>query len=153
MTAFTGCGEKPAEQAPVTEATKGEAKTEAPAKVSEEAAEKYILGITDRFILEGAKDIDFLSKKESVDKVITKVEADDSAVDTSKPGTYKVRYTVTVNVRNLEKAEAYVAEHPEALEAHAVTAQEPASGQGQAEEAAKPGTESGKRCKSMIEVS
>ena len=137
---MAGCGEKPAAPTPVT-VTKEEPKAEAPASVSRETTEKYILGITDRFVLEGAKDIDFLSRKEILDKVITKVEADDSAVDTTKPGTYKVRYTVTVNVRNLEKAEAYVAEHPEALETAAIPAQEPAAGQAQAEGTAQPAGE------------
>lgn len=137
---MAGCGEKPADPTPVT-VTKEEPKAEATVSVSRETAEKYILGITDRFVLEGAKDIDFLSRKEILDKVITKVEADDSAVDTTKPGTYKVRYTVTVNVRNLEKAEAYVAEHPEALETAAIPAQEPAAGQAQAEGTAQPAGE------------
>ena len=129
---MAGCGEKPAEPTPVT-VTKEEPKAEAPASVSRETAERYILGITDRFVLEGAKDVDFLARKEALDKVITEVKVDDSAVDTTKPGTYKVRYTVTVNVKNLEKAEAYVAEHPEALETAAIPAQEPAVGQVQAE--------------------
>ena len=137
---MAGCGEKPAEPTPVT-VTKEEPKAEAPASVSRETAERYILGITDRFVLEGAKDVDFLARKEALDKVITEVKVDDSAVDTTKPGTYKVRYTVTVNVKNLEKAEAYVAEHPEALETAAIPAQEPAVGQVQAEGAAQPAGE------------
>lgn len=131
---MAGCGEKPAEPTPVT-VTKEEPKAEAPASVSRETAEKYILGITDRFVLEGAKDIDFLSRKEILDKVIAKVEADDSAVDTTKPGTYKVRYTVTVNVRNLKKAEAYVEEHPEALEASVKPVTEDARAEGSSQPA------------------
>ena len=70
--------------------------------------------------------------------MITDVKVDDSAVDTTKPGTYKVKYTVTVDLENLERAEAYVAEHPEALEAPAVPAQAPNAGQEQTEEAAQP---------------
>ena len=42
-------------------------KTETPVVVNSEAAGKYILGIADRFILEGAKNIDLLSRKTSVD--------------------------------------------------------------------------------------
>ena len=137
---MAGCGEKPAVPTPVT-VTKEEPKAEAPASVSRETAERYILGITNRFVLEGAKDVDFLARKEVLDKVITEVKVDDSAVDTTKPGTYKVRYTVTVNVKNLEKAEAYVAEHPEALEIAAIPAQEPAAGQDQAEGTSQPAGE------------
>lgn len=137
---MAGCGEKPAEPTPVT-VTKEEPKAEAPAFVSRETAERYILGITNRFVLEGAKDVDFLARKETLDKVITEVKVDDSAVDTTKPGTYKVRYTVTVNVKNLEKAEAYVAEHPEALETAAIPAQEPAAGRDQTEGTAQPAGE------------
>ena len=137
---MAGCGGKSAEPTPAT-VTKEEPKAEAPASVSRETAEKYILGITNRFVLEGAKDVDFLARKEALDKVITEVKVDDSAVDTTKPGTYKVRYTVTVNVKNLEKAEAYVAEHPEALETAAIPAQEPAAGQDQAEGTVQPAGE------------
>ena len=139
MTAVSACGNKPAEPASVAKTE--EVKTEVPDAVTEEAVGKYIMGITDRFILEGAKNIDLLSKKTSVDKVITDVKVDDSAVDTTKPGTYKVKYTVTVDVENLYRAEAYVAEHPEALEASAVPAKEPDTGKAQAEGTAEPADE------------
>ena len=135
-TAVSGCGTQPTEPVNVTKTA--ETKSETPEVVNSDAAEKYILGIADRFVLEGAKNIDLLSRKTSVDKVITDVKVDDSAVDTTKPGTYKVKYTVTVDLENLERAEAYVAEHPEALEAPSVSAQTPGAGQKQAEENAQP---------------
>ena len=135
-TAVSGCGTQPTEPVNVTKTA--ETKTETPTVVNSEAAGKYILGIADRFVLEGAKNVDLLSRKTSIDKVITDVKVDDSAVDTTKPGTYKVKYTVTVDLENLERAEAYVAEHPEALEAPAVPAQTPDAGQEQTEEAEQP---------------
>ena len=64
-TAVSGCGTQSTEPVNVTKTA--ETKTETPVVVNSEAAGKYILGIADRFILEGAKNIDLLSRKTSVD--------------------------------------------------------------------------------------
>ena len=47
--------------------------------------------------------------------VVKNITVDDSAIDMTKPGKYTARYIVTVDLDNLEKAEAYLAEHPEAM--------------------------------------
>lgn len=122
---FAGCGNKSAvtDPAPVIESAEADTDTEPAAKEARDILGRYVLGIDDRAILEGAKNIDLLARAESMKKVVTKIDVDDSAVDTTKPGTYKVKYTVTVDVKNLEKAEAYIEAHPEALTPPAQTAE------------------------------
>ena len=117
---LNGCGNKNAASSSATEAAAEPAPVTADEK---DILGRYVLGIDDRAILEGAKNIDLLARAESMKKVITKIDVDDSAVDTTKPGTYKVKYTVTVDVKNLEKAEAYIEAHPEALTPPAQTAE------------------------------
>ena len=118
---MAGCGK----QEPVTTAAAA-ATTAAPAVVEEAKPEepsydasaiisKYLRGLRDRNILEGAKNIDLLAKSESTKHVVKNITVDDSAVDMTKPGKYTARYIVTVDLDNLEKAEAYLAEHPEAM--------------------------------------
>lgn len=118
---MAGCGK----QEPVTTAAAA-ATTAAPAIVEEAKPEepsydtsaiisKYLRGLRDRNILEGAKNIDLLAKSESTKHVVKNITVDDSAVDMTKPGKYTARYIVTVDLDNLEKAEAYLAEHPEAM--------------------------------------
>ena len=38
---------------------------------------KYFVGIMDRFVLEGAKDIDYLSETDGMEQVVERIEADD----------------------------------------------------------------------------
>ena len=104
----------------------------------EEMLSKYFVGIMDRFVLEGAKDIDYLSETDGMEQVVERIEADAREVDTTRPGTYTVRYKVTVNVENLERAEAYIREHPDAVHMKA----DPAKTQEKKEEtvAGTPGT-------------
>ena len=115
---ITGCGNSRAVQASDTERTEVTTAAETAEVKKPEAEErilaKYLTGIRDRNILEGARDIDYLSEAGSIEQVITKVEADDKDVDTSKTGVYTVRYIVTVDLENLETAETYIKEHPEA---------------------------------------
>lgn len=115
---IAGCGNGRAVQVSDTGRTELTTAVEAAEEKRPEAKEKilakYLTGIRDRNILEGARDIDYLSEAGSLEQVITKVEADDKDVDTSKTGVYTVRYRITVDLENLEKAEAYIKEHPEA---------------------------------------
>ena len=115
---ITGCGNSRAVQASDIERTEVTTAAETAEVKKPEAEErilaKYLTGIRDRNILEGARDIDYLSEAGSIEQVITKVEADDKDVDTSKTGVYTVRYIVTVDLENLETAETYIKEHPEA---------------------------------------
>ena len=117
-TVITGCGTDAKTEAPAVQSTVAAAEQ---APEAEEAKEerhilgRYVSGIDNRAVLEGAKSIDYLIKAKSMKNVVTRIDVDDSAVDTAKPGTYKVSYTVTVNVGNLEKAEGYIEEHPEVL--------------------------------------
>ena len=118
---MAGCGKTE----PTVTATA--ATTAAPAAVTEEAKpeepsydasaiiSKYLRGLRDRNILEGSKNIDLLAKSESTKHVVKNITVDDSAVDMTKPGKYTAKYIVTVDLDNLEKAEAYLAEHPEAM--------------------------------------
>lgn len=121
MTIMAGCGkQEPAAAAPVAATTAApaiveEAKPEEPSYDTSAIISKYLRGLRDRNILEGAKNIDLLAKSESTKHVVKNVAVDDSAVDMTKPGKYTARYVVTVDLDNLEKAEAYLAEHPEAM--------------------------------------
>jgi len=117
---MAGCGENT--QAAAPEAPQTAETVTAAAQVTEEPVitpdegilAKYLAGIRDRNVLEGARDINYLSDAESMKQVITGIEVDDHEVDTAKAGTYTVRYKITVNTKNLEKAEVYIREHPEA---------------------------------------
>ena len=118
---LSGCANKgtaAATEAPQTAETTADAVKvrEGPAITpDEEMLSKYFVGIMDRFVLEGAKDIDYLSETDGMEQVVERIEADDREVDMTRPGTYTVRYKVTVNVENLERAEAYIREHPDAV--------------------------------------
>ena len=133
-TVITGCGTDAETEAPAVQSTVAAAEQ---APEAEEAKEdrhilgRYVSGIDNRAVLEGAKSIDYLIKAESMKNVVTRIDVDDSAVDTAKPGTYKVSYTVTVNVENLEKAEGYIEEHPEVLAPAETPEQAPVSVQEQ----------------------
>lgn len=134
-TAIAGCGNEAKTEAPAVQST--EVTAEQAPETEENTEERnilgrYVLGIDNRAVLEGAEAIDYLIKAESMKNVVTKIEVDDSAVDTAKPGTYKVKYTVTVDVSNLKKAEAYIAGHPEAMEP-AETPAQPAGAEASAE--------------------
>ena len=115
-TIFAGCGG--ATQAePVTETPVAAATTQAPEEKAPETtnvlAEMFVRGINDRFVLQDSKNINYLRDTEYAEKIVEDVKVDDSEVDTTKAGTYTVHYTVKVNKTNLEKAQAYIDEHPE----------------------------------------
>lgn len=128
---LSGCGGRETAAAP--EAPQAAETVTAAAQVTEEPVitpdegtlAKYLAGIRDRNVLEGARDINYLSEAESMKQVITGIEVDDHEVDTAKAGTYTVRYKITVNTKNLEKAEAYIREHPEAAVLKPVPAEAP----------------------------
>ena len=144
LSVLSGCANKgtaAATEAPQTAETAADAGKvrEGPAiTTDEEMLSKYFVGIMDRFVLEGAKDIDYLSETDGMEQVVERIEADAREVDTTRPGTYTVRYKVTVNVENLERAEAYIREHPDAVHMKA----DPAKTQEKKEEtvAGTPGT-------------
>ena len=119
----TGCGSSMPAQSADTARTKEVSVTETAEENKPVADEgilaKYMTGIRDRNILEGARDIDYLSEAGSIEPVIRNVEVDDKDVDTSKSGTYTVRYRVTVDLENLEKAENFLKDHPEAAKTDA----------------------------------
>ena len=128
---MAGCGENT--QAAAPEAPQAAETVTAAAPVTEEPVitpdegtlAKYLVGIRDRNVLKGARDINYLSEAESMKQVITGIEVDDHEVDTAKAGTYTVRYKITVNTKNLEKAEAYIREHPEEAVLKPVPAEAP----------------------------
>ena len=128
---LSGCGGR--ETAAASEAPQAAETVTAAAPVTEEPVitpdegilAKYLAGIRDRNVLEGARDINYLSEAESMKQVITGIEVDDHEVDSAKAGTYTVRYKITVNTKNLEKAEAYIREHPEEAVLKPVPAEAP----------------------------
>ena len=128
---LSGCGGRETAAAP--EAPQAAETVTAAAPVTEEPVitpdegtlAKYLVGIRDRNVLKGARDINYLSEAESMKQVITGIEVDDHEVDTAKAGTYTVRYKITVNTKNLEKAEAYIREHPEEAVLKPVPAEAP----------------------------
>ena len=118
---FSGCGGSTSTEASAetttTVAEKEETKepevekeTEKPIDVTVDA---FLKGIKNRYVLIDSKDIDYLREAEYSKNIVTDVAVDDSGVDTAKAGEYTVRYTVTVNKTNLEKAKVYIAQHPE----------------------------------------
>lgn len=128
---LSGCGGRETAAAP--EAPQAAETVTAAAPVTEEPVitpdegtlAKYLVGIRNRNVLKGARDINYLSEAESMKQVITGIEVDDHEVDTAKAGTYTVRYKITVNTKNLEKAEAYIREHPEEAVLKPVPAEAP----------------------------
>jgi len=128
---LAGCGGKEASaaaEAPQTAETVTAAAPvmEEPAAVpDEDVLAKYLVGIMDRNVLQGSADINYLSEADSMKQVITGIEVDDHEVDTAKAGTYTVRYKISVSMKNLEKAEAYIREHPEAVVSKAVSSDAP----------------------------
>ena len=89
-TVITGCGTDAKTEAPAVQSTVAAAEQ---APEAEEAKEerhilgRYVSGIDNRAVLEGAKSIDYLIKAKSMKNVVTRIDVDDSAVDTAKPGT------------------------------------------------------------------
>ena len=128
---LSGCGGRETAAAP--EAPQAAETVTAAAPVTEEPVitpdegtlAKYLVGIRDRNVRKGARDINYLSEAESMKQVITGIEVDDHEVDSAKAGTYTVRYKITVNTKNLEKAEAYIREHPEEAVLKPVPAEAP----------------------------
>ena len=117
-TIFAGCGNttqaEPVTETPAVTATTTQpaAEEKAPDK-TDELARMFVKGIHNRFVLQDSKDINYLRDTEYAEKIVEDVKVDDSEVDTTKAGKYTVHYTVTVNKKNLEKAQKYLDEHPE----------------------------------------
>ena len=91
---LSGCGGRETAAAP--EAPQAAETVTAAAPVTEEPVitpdegtlAKYLVGIRDRNVLKGARDINYLSEAESMKQVITGIEVDDHEADTAKAGTY-----------------------------------------------------------------
>ena len=121
-TIFAGCGNttqaEPVTETPAVAATTTQpaAEEKAPDK-TDELARMFVKGIHNRFVLQDSKDINYLRNTEYAEKIVEDVKVDDSEVDTTKAGKYTVHYTVVVNKKNLDKAQKYLDEHPEAAAA------------------------------------
>ena len=121
-TIFAGCGNttqaEPVTDTPAVTATTTQpaAEEKAPDK-TDELARMFVKGIHNRFVLQDSKDINYLRDTEYAEKIVEDVKVDDSEVDTTKAGKYTVHYTVVVNKKNLDKAQKYLDEHPEAAAA------------------------------------
>ena len=89
--------------------TGAESTTETVVETMKELSEKEILdmvdGIKDWYIIKDSKNIDLSDAVKSNSDVIKKIEVDDSKVDLTKIGTYKVTYMVTVSASALDKPE------------------------------------------------
>lgn len=90
-----GCGNKKDAEEKVT--------TEVTAKLTEKDLEGVITGLDDHYILENAKNIDFLHGIKYDDGIIKDVKVDNKEVKLSKTGKYTATYTVSVDVDALEK--------------------------------------------------
>lgn len=117
---FSGCGRKTAGEstaAAATAATQEIAQTAEPETlpeaITEESVNVFMKGIEDRYVLAKAQNVDYLHEAEYAEKIVESVAVDESGVDVEQPGTYTVRYIVTVNRTNYEKAKAYMQQHSE----------------------------------------
>lgn len=72
-------------------------------KLTEKDLEEIITGLDDHYILENAKNIDYLHGIKYDEGIIKKVKEDQKNVDLTKPGKYTATYTVSVDVRALEE--------------------------------------------------
>lgn len=72
-------------------------------KYTKEDIKEVITGITDHNILQDAKEIDYKQGVKYDDKIVKSVKVDTAGVDLKKPGTYKVKYIVTVDNEAMEK--------------------------------------------------
>ena len=90
-----GCGNKKSTQE--TDVTK------TAAKLTEKDLEGVITGLDDHFILENAKNIDYLHGIKYDDEIIKDVKVDNKEVKLSKSGKYTATYTVSVDVDALKE--------------------------------------------------
>lgn len=79
------------------------ASSEAEEKLTEKDLSGVITGLDDHYILENAKNIDYLHGIQYDEGIIKEVKADHKKVDLSKPGKYTATYTVSVDVSALEE--------------------------------------------------
>ena len=107
LSVLSGCANKgtaAATEAPQTaETAAGAGKVrEGPAITpDEEMLSKYFVGIMDRFVLEGAKDIDYLSETDGMEQVVERIEADvrSGTRSLSTLKTWKERKRISGNIR------------------------------------------------------
>ena len=77
--------------------------TEVGSKLTEKDLEGIITGLDDHYILENAKNIDYLHGIKYDDEIIKNVEVDNKKVKLSKTGKYTATYTVSVDVEALQR--------------------------------------------------
>lgn len=90
-----GCGNK---KEPTEKTT-----VKAAAELTEKDLEGVISGLDDHYILENAKNIDYLHGIKYDDEIIKDVKVDNKEVKLSKTGKYTATYTVSVDVDALKK--------------------------------------------------
>lgn len=90
-----GCGNK---KEPTEKTT-----IKAAAELTEKDLEGVITGLDDHYILENAKNIDYLHGIKYDDEIIKDVKVDNKEVKLSKTGKYTATYTVSVDVDALKK--------------------------------------------------
>lgn len=77
--------------------------TEVGSKLTEKDLEGIITGLDDHYILENAKNIDYLHGIKYDDEIIKDVKVDNKEVMLSKTGKYTATYTVSVDVEALQR--------------------------------------------------
>lgn len=79
--------------------------------IGAEEIKAFVTGIEDRFVLQDAKNIDYMYDILFSKNVVKEVRVAENNVDTSVPGKYTIRYEVVVDKDNLAKAQAYITEN------------------------------------------
>ncbi len=96
----TGCAAK---KDTATDSTSKVATNSDPEILDEMAIKDTYTGIDDVYVQQGAEDVDYLDGVLYDSSIVQDIKVDSSKVDTSKEGTYKITYTVTVNRAALDE--------------------------------------------------
>ena len=101
---MTGCGEKKIEKMEQKTSVHEQKKTVK--NLKEDDLKNIITGLKDHYILQNAKNIDYLHGLNYDNKIIKKVTSESKDVKLDQVGTYIINYKITVNMTAYEKYQA-----------------------------------------------
>ena len=101
---MTGCGEKKIEKTEQKTSVHEQKKTVK--NLKEDDLKNIITGLKDHYILQNAKNIDYLHGLNYDNKIIKKVTSESKDVKLDQVGTYIINYKITVNMTAYEKYQA-----------------------------------------------
>ena len=101
---MTGCGEKKIEKTEQKTSVHEQKKTVK--NLKEDDLKNIITGLKDHYILQNAKNIDYLHGLNYDNKIIKKVTSESKNVKLDQVGTYIINYKITVNMTAYEKYQA-----------------------------------------------